>query len=334
MRKLFAPNSQNGFTLVEMAIVLLIVGVITVACIRMALPLLDMARRMETTEKIEKIQEALALYAIQNYRIPCPGDPVENTANPFSNGFGFEKNNGIALPNAASRCGIGAATAWRGVVPFETLGIPRDMARDAWGNYFTYAVSPAFTLPSAAAQTSVQARCRTREWFYMTADTSTPTYKSRNAPKAGFCCPGDGVMGSATNLRIRDGANQTIPYRSRIRNMAANEAASVDTPYQNFNSYVPLEETPVGIAYVIVSHGPNGAATAFDGLSDSRSEIPSSSTRVCENQNADESSESGSRTYRDCPIAEDVVTNLNDDIVAWQTQDMIFASENQSCAVP
>lgn len=327
-------SSQKGFTLLEMSIVVAIVGLITVVSIRIALPLLDMAHRMETTEKMKKIQEALAVYAVQNYRIPCPGVPVETTANPVSNGFGYEKNNGIALPNAASRCGTNPAIDWRGIVPFKTLGIPSDTIRDAWGNYFTYAVSPAFTLPSAGAQTSVQANCRTREWFYMTSDASTPTYKSRNAAKAGFCCPGDGVMGSSTNLRIRDSSNQETPYRSRIRNMASNEAASVDTPYQNFTAYVPIEQTPVGVVYTIVSHGPNGGATAFDGISNSRSIIPSATTNICENSNADETSEGGSRTYRDCLIAEDVDMNQNDDIVVWQTQDMIFASENQSCAVP
>ena len=340
-------HNQKGFTLVEIALVMAIIGVITAASIRFAVPLIETANHLSTTEKMNKVAEALALYAVENNRIPCPAVPVTTTANPFSDGFGYEQNNGTAQPAAASRCGT-ASNALRGIVPFKTLEIPEDFIKDAWGNYFTYAVSPAFTLPTSAGSGSVHARCRTREWFYQL--TRSPTYRHRNPAKAAFCCPGDTVStaGTTSNLIVRDNANNDVLFRSRNRPMTgSNEVGSASAlipnvyndmadpgynPSSNPDRFIPVSWTPLGVAYVLVSHGRNGANTGFNGTANIRGTIPSSATSPCEEENANDAT--GDRIYRDCELSEDTATNANDDLTLWRTQDMIFASEGQSCATP
>lgn len=332
-------SSQKGFTLVEIALVMAIIGVITGASVRFALPLMETANHLSTTEKMNKISEALSLYAVENNRVPCPAIPIDTTNNPFAGGFGFEQNNGTEQPLAASRCGA-SATSWRGIVPFKTLGLSEEMIRDAWGNYFTYAVSPAFTLPTQSGMTAVHARCRTREWFYQTSDS--PSYRHRNPAKASFCCPGDTVSNTAmaTNLIVRDTANNDVLFRSRNRSMSGtNEvgAANGTSPvvYEDMDDpeeFVPIDQTPLGVVFVLVSHGKNGAGTGFNGTSNTRGSVPVAATHACEEENANDAT--GDRIYRDCEIAEDASANANDDYTLWRTQDMMFASEGQSCATP
>lgn len=336
MRHIAKLKNQAGFTLVELALVMAITGVVLGAAIGFAIPLMETANQLSTVEKMKKVESALALYAVQNYRVPCPAVPIRTTTNPIPNGFGYERNNGSPHP---SRCGD-SANALRGIVPFKTLGLPEDIVKDAWGNYFTYAINPFFALPPSTTAASIHARCRTKEWLYKI--TEAPRYKSRNAAKAGFCCPGKPaptLYDFNSNLYVRDDTGNDVLFRSRNYDMTGvNEVGIINgfaSGYEDFDNptaYVPVEETPVGVVYVLISHGKNGSRTAFNGRVNSRDFVPSSATSPCEAENANDNT--GDRIYRDCELAEDVSVNPNDDITLWRTQDMMFASEGQSCATP
>lgn len=84
-----------------------------------------------TENKMERVQKALAAYSHRNYRIPCPADP---SVDPATAAFGVER----------AACDT-VATDMTGVLPFRTLGLTELDARDSWGNYYTYSVSPGFT---------------------------------------------------------------------------------------------------------------------------------------------------------------------------------------------
>jgi prepilin-type N-terminal cleavage/methylation domain-containing protein len=307
-------KSQQGFTLIEMSVVVVITAVLITMSVNFALPLIEAAKRIETEQKIKLIKKALAEYAVQNNRIPCPATPLMDAT------YGFEAGNGTALGLAGFRCASNT-----GMIPFHTLGIPGTLAFDGWGNTLTYAVSPAFTLSSVAAQTSVHVKCRTREWFYANGrpidiDATPPIIDvaPTNPEKAGFCCAGS-VIGN--DLQVLDQAGNNVLPLNRS-SMVAGDLASAATPFEasiiDPTVYPSPTTTPLGIAYVLVSHG-NDENGAYDVDTGAR---VGATTTACEGTNVDNNT-----SYQMC-------LEPADDILGFETSDAMFASEEQSCAGP
>jgi prepilin-type N-terminal cleavage/methylation domain-containing protein len=71
-------NSQSGFTLVELAIVTLIIGFLLAGTLAMLRPYLKSAQLNATRAKLETISFALADFAQQHGRLPCPAQPLGN----------------------------------------------------------------------------------------------------------------------------------------------------------------------------------------------------------------------------------------------------------------
>lgn len=118
-------KSQRGFTLAEMAIVVLLISIAMTMGLKMVTAKLESAAYSETKSRQEQIKIALLGYLRTNKKLPCP-DNSDNTV--------------VATGDAAATCHA-AATDGYGIVPWKTLGIPRDAALDGWGNYFTYRVA-------------------------------------------------------------------------------------------------------------------------------------------------------------------------------------------------
>ena len=115
-----------GFTRVEVAIVIGIFGLLTVAAIQYAMPLFTRAREIETMEKMARIERAVAAYAVKNMRVPCPAVPNRGTTNPP---YGFERGSGANGDQIGSCAGAANAT---GLVPFATLGLSEDDVIDGY----------------------------------------------------------------------------------------------------------------------------------------------------------------------------------------------------------
>ncbi len=134
-------NPRRGFTLAEMAVVVLIMGIAMTMGLKMVTANLDNAAYSETKAKQEQIKVALIGFLRTNGRLPCP----DNVA-------------GVAVGLEVTPC---AAAAGYGVIPWHTLGLPRDAAQDGWGNLFTYRVAnvnlPAVTPPVGAPPLHVNA---------------------------------------------------------------------------------------------------------------------------------------------------------------------------------
>ncbi len=345
-------QASSGFTLVEIAIVVAIAGVILVASLQFALPIFEQARESETAQKIARIEEAIGTYAVKNYRIPCAADPLRTTVGVEP--FGFERGSGVDGDGIGFACtGVNA----KGIVPFKTLGLPEDYIYDGHGNVFTYAVTEGFTLNPAPPGVPIHPRCRTPDWYQMTSSVG-PTFIHKNPLKARFCCSLGGALSpvvadplGALVLRNSDvgiliegqiGALATPPrftgnsggaYCSAFGLAPAEctDVALIDTPYpstRKANFVPPITDQATGIAYVIISHGRNGLYAYDLGTGNPVPALPGVTTLESENNDNDILFNS----FRQRRDRQDALAF--DDVVSWQTQDMIFASQGESCAVP
>lgn len=117
---------HRGFTLVELAVVLAIFGLLLGILVIPLSTQVDQQRIGETERQLAAVREALMGFAIANGRLPCPASAVVPSG---TAGAGTENK-------PAAACGI-----THGVVPWATLGVPET---DPWGWRFTYRVTGEF----------------------------------------------------------------------------------------------------------------------------------------------------------------------------------------------
>ena len=115
-------NDAKGFTLVEMAVVLVIMGLLLGGILMPLATQMEQRRIQETRQAMDQIKEALLGFAIVNGRFPCPARPATATGTSFG---GFSAGEADCA-NAV------------GVLPWATLGLPET---DAWGRRYSYRVS-------------------------------------------------------------------------------------------------------------------------------------------------------------------------------------------------
>lgn len=129
-----------GFTLVEMAVVLLILGLLLGAGLTVLGSQLEQQRVKDTQRLLDEAREALIGFAMVNGRLPRPATSAVN-----------------GLENAAA-CANDLACS--GFIPWMTLGTTR---ADAWGKLLRYSVSPAFANAGFTLNTVTTKKVQTRD---------------------------------------------------------------------------------------------------------------------------------------------------------------------------
>jgi prepilin-type N-terminal cleavage/methylation domain-containing protein len=119
-------NKQSGFTLIEIAVVLVIVGILIGSFIGTFADRIETTRRDNTKKQIEEIQFAILGFASAKGRLPCPSTATST---------------GQEQP-----LGGGACTVQHGFVPVATMGLSGAVNRDgllidSWGNPVRYSVT-------------------------------------------------------------------------------------------------------------------------------------------------------------------------------------------------
>jgi len=122
-------NYQKGFSLVELAIVLVIVGVLISSFIGTLGSRIENTRRSDTLEQLNIIKDAIIGFASTNGRIPCPAIATS----------GGQENLVAGPPTCNTQ---------HGFVPGRTLGLQGSYNRDtllldSWGNPIRYSVTNA-----------------------------------------------------------------------------------------------------------------------------------------------------------------------------------------------
>jgi type II secretory pathway pseudopilin PulG len=111
----------GGFTLVELAVGLLIISLLLGLLMVPLSTQLDQTRYAETQRHLDIAREAVIGFALATGRLPCPA---------LGN---------VAITTAGA--GLESCAGTEGVLPWATLGIPET---DAWGRRLTYRVTASF----------------------------------------------------------------------------------------------------------------------------------------------------------------------------------------------
>lgn len=125
-----------GFSLVELAIVVLVVSVLLTMGLATFSVQMDSAALSATQKRQEAIKDALVAYLRTNRRLPCP--EATGLAGGGTSPTGRENRTNGLPPDPSFPC-----SSYVGTLPWLDLGLPKDAALDGHGNFHTYFVSSA-----------------------------------------------------------------------------------------------------------------------------------------------------------------------------------------------
>ena len=240
------PARNAGFTLAEMAIVLVIVGLLLTSVISTVSTQLDARNIAETQSRLNQIKEAIIGFAQANGRLPCPADGTIATG---VSGAGVEQFSGSACTSANNF----------GVVPWATLGVSET---DVWGRRFGYKVTAVFS-NSNAQNTSAST------WSCSSTPVPTPTQSS-----FALCSLGNLTITTPT------AANKTGT------NVASVPAVIISYGKNGYGAYTPggtKYSIPSGTGYVDEPANATATSTTFYSREQSPQASPCSDTAAGSN---------------------------------------------------
>lgn len=219
------PRRVVGFSLIEMAVVLVIIGLLIGGLLAPLTTQLDQQRTTETRNQMEEVKRALIGFAIANGRLPCP-DPID----PLVGASGVE-----------DPVGGGPCTSPHGFVPAVTLGLNNSggFVLDGWSNRIRYSV------------TNANANAFTTAPKFNNVSISTLTTTLTNSPPPGLqvCSSGIGITATPT---CAVGAELTRTAVAVIYSLGKNGAATptsideIENTDNNDRFFVSHTPTPAG----------------------------------------------------------------------------------------
>jgi prepilin-type N-terminal cleavage/methylation domain-containing protein len=215
-------NKSSGFTLVEVAIVLVIVGLLLAGGINLMSSSADTARYKESQNNLNDIKDAiLGLYVNKKF-LPCPD------TNTPPDGFGNYKDGtgvGTQSTNFSGAAG-GTCSSLEGWLPYNDIGVGGN--GDAWGERIKYIMSNSFSTMAAPSFCSDYSRTNPNQITIQDLQTTPVTV----GDWAGFALISTGKNGRQTNFRMTGaftgdggcapGASPPLDARERANCTASN----------------------------------------------------------------------------------------------------------------
>lgn len=232
----------SGFTLVEIAMVLMIIGLLLGGLIPTLSTQIESQRINETRKQMDEIQQALIGYALINGRLPCPAKA--SLATGLANaGMEALTNNTCACVNSSGSTVADTSalpctgTTVTGVLPWVTLGLKET---DAWERRYTYRVTRIFADQIAAST-------------FGTGCTPSP---APTASSFALCSPGEPDVYSADSggtviannvpaIFLSHGKNGAGAYTQQGTQLfASSDADEEENSDNNDNKFVSHNPTP------------------------------------------------------------------------------------------
>jgi prepilin-type N-terminal cleavage/methylation domain-containing protein len=215
-------RNLQGFTLIEMAIVLLIVGLLLGGGMNMMSASSDVARYKESQNNMNDIKDTiLGLYVNKKF-LPCPdtNNPPDGFGN-YTDGTGV----GTSSTNFTGAAG-GTCSSLEGWLPYNDLGIGGN--GDAWGERIKYVVSPAFDVVAATTFCSTYSRVTANKITIQDLQAAPVTL----GDWAGFALISTGKNGRITNSGMAgaftgDGGCAALDAREKANCSASNSPTIV-----------------------------------------------------------------------------------------------------------
>lgn len=218
-----SPSHHRGFSLVELAIVLVVVSFLAGGLIVTLSAQMELANNSETQRRLADARQALIGYAAANGRLPCPAAPGTT---------------GIEAPAVGGNC----TNPWDGFLPGITLGLgPTNEAGyvlDAWGNPIRYAVTTTANTYAFTTTNGLKALWNSGGVGTLSPDLqicSTATGFTNSGANAA-CAPNTALATNAVAVVLSQGKNGGSPPTS------ADEVANTNAD-RLFISHTP---TPAG----------------------------------------------------------------------------------------
>ena len=246
MRLTPRPSRQGAFTLIELAVVLLIIGLLLGSLMYTLSAQWDQRAREQTQRTLEQAREAVLGYAVANGRLPCPASAASL---------------GVESPAGGGDC----TNYYDGFLPAVTLGFqPVDaqgFAVDAWSNRIRYAVArnlnagtcvgtsavPHFTVRATLKQNGMSCLPNSNELLICKSSVSAP------APTPGSC-------GTTANVVTNANPSGTVVaiIFSPGKNYAFAPTAAAATAANKFDEAANLDGNTVFISHTPAPTGATG----------------------------------------------------------------------------
>jgi prepilin-type N-terminal cleavage/methylation domain-containing protein len=175
-------NKKSGFSLVELSVVLTVIGLTLSGALTLATKKTESDKIEETTEKMERIEQAIELFLSQYQRLPCPSDAsvadtsanfgVEGTPSAADQDADLDFDGVCTLANFNNGAGqnifAGGVPVRRSLTYNHIINLTYDDMFDGWGRRFLYVVDARL-----ANSIATSASCLTNSaCFKKTADGS------------------------------------------------------------------------------------------------------------------------------------------------------------------
>lgn len=139
------PSSQSGFSLIEVALVMVLGGILLSMFSGTLLTMISSAKMKTTQERMKSINEAIQIYATANNKLPCVAQRTVDVSAAAAANYGKEINCAGGVPAGTDEVGGGVNRIRIGFVPTRTLNLPDETGYDAWGSRIMYAVTRTMT---------------------------------------------------------------------------------------------------------------------------------------------------------------------------------------------